>query len=69
VAFKERLDRLKDQLAQSVVWKAATPEFLYPYQGFLIRRYSGLTTYIPQQDFEKLNEAYRQTAWWRRVRE
>jgi hypothetical protein len=42
---------------------------LYPYQGFLIRQYSGLTTYIPQQDFEKLNEAYRQTAWWRRVRE
>lgn len=66
---EEDIDRLKDLLAQSVVWKAATPEFLYPYQGFSIRQHSGLTTYIPQQNFEKLNEAYRQTAWWRRVRE
>lgn len=47
-----------------VVWKAATPTFMDGYNGFVVDRHSGLTTYIEQAEFSKLNTAYRQTAWY-----
>ena len=55
------MDALLDRI---VVWKAATPEFMAGYSGFTIRRHSGLTTYIEQEDFPGLNAAYEKTAWW-----
>ena len=47
-----------------VVWKAATPTFMDGYNGFAVTRHSGLTTYIEQDCFAGLNEAYRRTAWY-----
>ena len=34
------------------------------YNGFAVTRHSGLTTYIEQDCFAGLNEAYRRTAWY-----
>lgn len=48
-----------------VVWKASTGTFMTGYNGFDIKRHCGLTTYIEQPEFVKLNASYRQTAWWR----
>ena len=59
----------KAQLERTVVWKAATGTFLEGQNGFSIRRHSGLTTYVEQDAFPFLNEAYRQTAWYRATRE
>lgn len=56
-------------LADAVVWRASTERFLGgeggPYNGFEVRRHSGLTVYVPREEFPELNEAYRRTAWWR----
>lgn len=56
------------QLARTVVWKAATETFMAGYNGFTIRCHSGLTTYIEQDAFPELNEAYRRSAWYRATR-
>lgn len=53
------------ELAKTVVWKAASETFMMGYNGFPIRRYCGLTTYIPQSAFPSLNAAYRRTVWHR----
>lgn len=52
-----------------VVWKAATPTFMDGYNGFAITRHSGLTTYIEQDCFAKLNESYHKTAWYKITRQ
>lgn len=46
-----------------VVWKAATPDFLINYSGFKVSEHSGLTTYITQESYPNLNNAYRQLKW------
>ena len=63
-------DRKRAELAAlidaCVIWRAATPEFMTQqtgYNGFLIEQHSGLTTYIPQPQFEGLNDSYRSLAW------
>lgn len=53
---------------RTVVWKAATETFMNGYNGFAIRRHSGLTTYVEQDAFPDLNEAYRRSAWYRATR-
>ena len=59
--------RLREALDGAVVCRYATPDFL-PYQnGFAIGRCCGLTTYIMQEGFPGLNEAYRATEWARAV--
>lgn len=71
--FGEYLTRLAPErqaetdalLARIVVWKSATPEFMSGYNGFAIRTHSGLTTYIEQAAFPRLNAAYEKTAWWK----
>ncbi|NDV64249.1 clostripain-related cysteine peptidase [Bacteroides sp. 224] len=60
---KEELNRL---LSEYVIWKAATNKFMaqeYGYNGFTITSHSGLTCYIAQERFPKLNEAYTRLAW------
>lgn len=59
---------LRAQLERTVVWKAATETFMNGYNGFAIRRHSGLTTYVEQDAFPDLNEAYRRSAWYRATR-
>lgn len=46
-----------------VIWKASTPYFMEGDNGFPIQSHSGLTTYIEQDIFPFLNEAWRLTAW------
>lgn len=55
------------QFTASVIWRAATPTFMMGFNGFAINRHCGLTIYIPQTLFPKLNEAYKQTTWQRRM--
>ncbi|MBC8986315.1 hypothetical protein H9X96_11060 [Pedobacter sp. N36a] len=50
-------------LQNTVKYKAATPRFLMAYNGFAIDQFSGLTSYIPQKDFEYLNVAYKKLKW------
>lgn len=55
-----------DELLKSIVtYRAATPEFILGQQGFQINRHSGITTYIAQARFAKLNTAYRALAWYK----
>lgn len=58
-------------LEDAVVWSDATEQFMggagAPYGGFDIARHGGLTTYVPRAEFPSLNEAYRQTAWYRAI--
>lgn len=64
IAPSDAVQRLDEALRGTVVWKAATPEFMPGYNGFRIDRHSGLTTYIEQAEFPALNAAYRRTAWY-----
>ena len=59
-AFGEHLKRI-------VRWTASTESFMLSQNGFMIDRHCGLTTYILQPEFPALNEAYRQTAWYKAV--
>lgn len=67
------LEGLRAALADAVVWKDATERFMGGegtyYNGFEVRRHSGLTVYIPREEFPALNESYRRTGWWRATRE
>lgn len=65
IASPADYDLFTEELAKTVVWKAASETFMMGYNGFPIRRYCGLTTYIPQSAFPSLNAAYRRTAWHR----
>ena len=58
----ERQADLDALLRKTVVWKAATPEFMAGYNGFTILTHSGLTTYIEQDVLLELNAAYKKTA-------
>lgn len=46
-----------------VVFKQATPSFLRELNGFVIRKHSGLTTYIEQEGFPYLNRKYKELKW------
>lgn len=59
-AEKRELSRL---INDCVVWKAATPTFMMGYGGFPIREHSGLTTYITQERYPVLNDAYVELSW------
>lgn len=68
-AGTDAVQRLDEALRGTVVWKAATPEFMTGYNGFTITRHSGFTTYVGQSEFPALNEVYRETAWYRATHE
>lgn len=57
------------QLDRTVVWKASTETFMDGQNGFAIRRHSGLTTYVEQEAFPSLNEAYRRLSWYTALQE
>ncbi|PXV60104.1 cysteine peptidase C11 family protein [Dysgonomonas alginatilytica] len=48
---------------KAVIWKAATTAFMIGYNGFEINKYSGLTSYIPQERFPFLNGEYNKLKW------
>src|SRR5690606_36609316 len=55
--------QLEALLNTVVVYKAATPSFIPGQLGFQISNHSGITTYIPQDRFPKLNERYYELTW------
>lgn len=65
IASAEEYSAIEKLLNEIVVWKAATPSFMETYNGFTINRHSGLTTYIEQICFPKLNQSYHQTKWYK----
>lgn len=58
---------LKKQIDDIVVWKASTPNFLLQYGGFTINQHSGLTTYIKQEQYARLNESYTTLSWYKKI--
>lgn len=63
VLSPEGLDEFSRLLNEAVVYKKATPSFLIQENGFLIKHFSGLTSYIPQQSFSYLNDEYQNLKW------
>lgn len=47
-----------------MVYKRETVDFLRLYSGFEILQHCGLTTYIPQERFPSLNQAYTKLKWY-----
>lgn len=66
---QRQYDVFSEQLKRAVVWEAATAAFMEGQNGFAISHHSGLTTYIIQETFPHLNDAYRQSAWHRAIQE
>lgn len=58
---------LRAAIAGCVIWKTATAAFMPNYGGFSITSHSGLTTYVPQEQYPKLNEAYKNLKWYKEV--
>ncbi|PXV65841.1 cysteine peptidase C11 family protein [Dysgonomonas alginatilytica] len=56
---------LSTLISNCVVWKNATPAFMKDYNGFDIKKHSGLTTYIPQKKYSFLNEEYKKLKWYK----
>lgn len=55
--------QLSALLKKAVPFKFATDQFLKDYNGFDISAFSGLTSYIPQNDFAYLNTEYKKLKW------
>ena len=67
------------QMEKTVVWKASTKRFMLhnygdgspnysSYDGFFIKRHSGISTYIKQNVFPELNSAYEESLWYKAIR-
>lgn len=63
---KEELSQLIDNC---ILWKAATKQFLVGDNGFNIKEYSGMTTYIMQEQYPIMNMAYCELSWSRDIRD
>ena len=63
VADPDEYEAFRLQLERTVVWKAATETFMAGQNGFTVRCHSGLTTYVEQDAFPDLNQAYRRLSW------
>lgn len=50
-------------ISDAVIYKAATPSFMPSYNGFGIKHFSGMTSYIPQDKFTFLNGEYMKLLW------
>lgn len=59
--------QLKQQIDDIVIWKASTPNFMLQYGGFAIKQHSGLTTYIKQKQYARLNESYTALSWYKKI--
>ncbi len=59
----EQKSELTELVAKCVIYKKATPTFMLEENGFEIKEYSGLTTYILQDLFPFLNSEYKKLSW------
>lgn len=60
-------EELSREIANCIIYKAATPTFMLQYDGFYIRSHSGLTTYVMQDKYPSLNEQYQHLKWYQEV--
>ncbi len=65
----EQLNKLQQAIGQCVIYKLSSDHFMPSYGGFEITSHSGLTTYIPQEKYPKLNESYKRLKWYKEVSE
>lgn len=63
----EQQKDLTEIINNCVVYKAATSSFMEEYNGFQIKKHSGLTTYIRQEAFLHLNTEYQKLNWYKKV--
>lgn len=56
-------DKLEELIKDCVIWKEATPEFLLWYNGFTIKKHSGMTSYIINTNKPQLTVAYKKLKW------
>ncbi|MFV0418892.1 MAG: clostripain-related cysteine peptidase [Dysgonomonas sp.] len=61
---KEYFLKLIDDI---IVYKLATDTFMLGYNGFMINKHSGMTTYVMQTEFPTLNENYRYLDWCKTI--
>ena len=67
-AFAPATDKINALLNDIIVWKVASPGYMLGSRGgFEIVRHCGLTTYVEQEHFPKINEAYHKTAWYKTI--
>ena len=68
-----------EQMNKTVIWKASTKRFLLgnlqngqpnysEYDGFMINRHCGLTTYIKQDAYPYLNSKFEESSWYKSIR-
>lgn len=69
LATKEQYARFETCLEKAIVSKYSTPNafFAKPYKSYPIVRFSGVSVYVPQETFPKLNEWYKQLDWYKAV--
>ena len=58
-------DMLKSLISNCVLWKESTSSFMKDYNGFDIRKHSGLTVYIGQKQYSYLNTEYKNLKWYK----
>ncbi len=58
---------LQAAISKAVICKAASAQFMPAYGGFDISSHSGLTSYLPQEQYPKLNGAYKKLRWYEDV--
>lgn len=63
-ATPEQMAEIEEQLDKVVVFKRNTAKLI----NINIVRHSGLSVYIPKESLPRLNEAYEETEWYRRVK-
>ncbi len=66
-ATVQEIAALQAAIDGCVIWKTATTAFMPAYGGFDVVSHSGLTTYIPQEQYPKLNAAYKKMKWYKEV--
>lgn len=72
LATAEQYDAFKQSMEKAVIYKATTPKavFAYPYPSgtyLTVKKYSGLSIYVPQETLPKLNEWYKDLEWYKDV--
>lgn len=59
LVFPELYSTFTEALGHAVIYKDATDDFL----GLKIDRYSGISSYIPNKNYSKINDSYKTLAW------
>ena len=62
-ATPQQYEKLEELLSKTVIFKRNTPKLI----NINIVKHSGLSVYIPQASLPRLNEAYKETDWWKAV--